>query len=74
MVGKGSEFMDSGIIYSSNESKDFDKKEFEAGFSKSMSDFAYYLKTGDKSKFKPMHESISEWKRLADDVRKEEMK
>ncbi|MDR0975296.1 MAG: hypothetical protein LBL80_06345 [Ruminococcus sp.] len=65
--------MDNGIVYSGNESKDFDKKQFEAGFSKSMSDFAHFLKTGDRSKFKPMGESLSEWKRLADEVRKEEI-
>ncbi|MDR0903133.1 MAG: hypothetical protein LBM59_00690 [Ruminococcus sp.] len=65
--------MDEGIIFSGNESKDFDKKQFDTGFNKSISDFSHYLKTGDKSKFKPMHESLSIWKRLADDVRKEEL-
>jgi hypothetical protein len=57
-----------GIVYPKEISEDFDREAFESGLSKSFSDFAYYLKTGDRSRFKPFKESIKEWKELADNV------
>jgi hypothetical protein len=64
--------MSTGIVFSENESNDFNRSDFEVGIEKSFSDFAYYLKTGDRSKFKPFSGSLKEWKELAAEVEREQ--
>jgi hypothetical protein len=64
--------MSTGIVFSENESNDFNRSDFEVGIEKSFSDFAYYLKTRDRSKFKPFSSSLKEWKKMASEVEREE--
>jgi hypothetical protein len=61
--------MSTGIVFSDSGKNDFDKTGFEVGIKSSFSDFAYYLKTADRSKFKPFKNSLKEWKALAEEVK-----
>ncbi|MDR0992449.1 MAG: hypothetical protein LBL87_06100 [Ruminococcus sp.] len=61
--------MSTDIIFSENGSNDFDRTNFEVGIKNSFSDFAYYLKTRDRSKFKPLENSLREWKIMAEEIK-----
>jgi hypothetical protein len=63
--------MSNGVIYPNNKNEDFDRDSFETGLKESFSDLSYYLNTGDRSKFKPFKKALSEWKALADEVKKD---
>jgi hypothetical protein len=63
--------MSDGIVYPKQDNPDFDKEMFEAGLRSSFSDFAFFLNTGDKSKFRPFKKALGEWKTLADEVKRE---
>jgi hypothetical protein len=66
-----SEIMSAGIIYPKDTDNDFDRVSFETGLKETFVDFSYYLNTGDRSKFKPFKKALSEWKTLAEEVKKD---